>query len=643
MGNTSLIHSIHRQDDRTLDAQDSDINRRRRDDDRNNCNRGGNHDTIHEYNNFMKCKPNIFKGGHSPVANRRWIMHMEVVFESCDCPENKKVLFASRMFEDGALDWWNTRRTILGSAYISSMTWQSFVGLFEREYCTARDLEVLEQSFLTLKKGDKSVEEYAKLFIEKMTFCPHLCATEAATVTRFVNGLPAEYRGFCKGKTTLSLAVDEAKRVEYDLGSKVRKDGNSGFKRSNDRSSGSNKRFKGNSSNSNNYKQLGSWCVQCKSKHTGPCFLSTMSCSRCTGMGHLAKDCTTEPRCHYYDEVVSGTFIVNSSLANVLFDSGANRSFVSTLFAPKLGKFTRLLDKPIEVEIVNGRTSMVRDGFFDCSVEIEGRSFSIDLLPTTAASFDIVVGMDWMSKNGAVTLCSKKIVRITTPDGSVVSVYGDKEKGSVKIISLVKALRCIRQTKDHSGHFLAYVIDLRKANPSIAGIDVVAEFPDVFPDDLPGLPPDREVEFHIDLIPGATLVAKAPYRLAPTKMKELMSQLQELLDKGFICPSSSPWGAPILFGASYFSKIDLRSGYHQLKVDGESVAKTAFRIRYGHYEFLVMPFGLINAPAAFMDLMNRVCRPYLDHFVIVFIDDILIYSKSIEEHRKHLRTVLEGE
>nr|XP_043615867.1 uncharacterized protein LOC122587766 [Erigeron canadensis] len=274
------------------------------------------------------------------------------------------------------------------------MTWQSFVGLFEREYCTARDLEVLEQSFLTLKKGDNSVEEYAKLFTEKMTFCPHLCATEAATVTRFVNGLLAEYRGFCRGKTTLSLAVDEAKRVEYDLGSKVRKDGNSGFKRSNDRSSGSNKRFKGNSSNSNNDKQLGSWCVRCKSKHTGLCSPSTMSCSRCTGMGHLAKDCTAEPRCHYCkhtghqkpdcpklkpidnknerpkttarafnmtaelarsdDEVVSGIFIINYSLANVLFDSGANRSSVSTLFAPKLGKLTRPLDKPIEVEVVDG-------------------------------------------------------------------------------------------------------------------------------------------------------------------------------------------------------------------------------------------------------------------------------------------------
>nr|GEZ28746.1 retrotransposon protein, putative, Ty3-gypsy subclass [Tanacetum cinerariifolium] len=147
-----------------------------------------------------------------------------------------------------------------------------------------------------------------------------------------------------------------------------------------------------------------------------------------------------------------------------------------------------------------------------------------------------------------------------------------------------------------------------------------------------GLPPEREVEFTIELIPGAQPISKAPYRMAPVELKELKDQLQELLERGFIRPS--------LQGAKFFSEIDLRSGYHQLRVKGRDVSKTAFRTRYGHYEFLVMPFGLTNAPAVFMDLMNRVFHEYLDKFVIVFIDDILVYSKMREEHEDHLRIVL---
>ncbi|GJW92285.1 putative reverse transcriptase domain-containing protein [Tanacetum coccineum] len=204
------------------------------------------------------------------------------------------------------------------------------------------------------------------------------------------------------------------------------------------------------------------------------------------------------------------------------------------------------------------------------------------------------------------------------------------------------------------------------------------DFLEVFPEDFPGLLPARHVEFQNDLLPGA--VARTPYRLASAEMKELSDQLKELSDKGFIKPSSSPWGDPILFikkkdrsfrmcidyrelnkltvknryllpriddlfdqlqGSSVYLKIDLRSGYHRLRVREEDVSKTAFRTHYGHYEFQVMPFGLTNTPAVFMDLMNRVCKPYLDQFVIVLIDDFLIYSRNEEEHRERLKTILE--
>nr|GEU71195.1 putative reverse transcriptase domain-containing protein [Tanacetum cinerariifolium] len=228
--------------------------------------------------------------------------------------------------------------------------------------------------------------------------------------------------------------------------------------------------------------------------------------------------------------------------------------------------------------------------------------------------------------------------------------------------------------------FVAYVTKKEPQEKRIEGVPVIRGFPKVFPDDLPGLPPPQQVEFRIDLVPGDAPVARAPYQLAPSEMKELVKQLQELSEKGFICPSSSPWGARVLFvkkkdgsfrmcidyrelnkltvkncyplpriddlfdqlqGSSVYSKIDLRTGYHQLCIREEDIPITTFRTQYGHYEFRVMPFGLTNAPAVFMDLMNRVCKPYLDKLIIVFIDDIFIYSKDKEEHEEHLKTILE--
>ncbi|KAL0333111.1 UNVERIFIED_CONTAM: RNA-directed DNA polymerase [Sesamum calycinum] len=197
--------------------------------------------------------------------------------------------------------------------------------------------------------------------------------------------------------------------------------------------------------------------------------------------------------------------------------------------------------------------------------------------------------------------------------------------------------------------YLAHVIDAKKVNPTLEEIPVVRNFPEVFPDDLPGLPPHREVDFTIETLPGVASISIASYRMAPVELQKLKKQLEELLEKGFVRPSTSPQGAPVLFvkkkddqlkGATTFSKIDLRSGYWQLRIVENDILKTAFRTRYGHYEFLVMPFALTNAPTAFMALMNHTFQEYLDKFVIVFIDD-MVYSKNREEHEQHLRIILQ--
>jgi hypothetical protein len=206
-------------------------------------------------------------------------------------------------------------------------------------------------------------------------------------------------------------------------------------------------------------------------------------------------------------------------------------------------------------------------------------------------------------------------------------------------------------------------------------IRAVRDFPDVFPEELLGMPPDREVEFVIDLLPRTVPISKRPYRMSVEELKKLKKQLTELQEAGYFRPNSSPWGAPILFvqkkdgsqrmcvdyrslndvtvknkyslpriedlfdqmrGAKVFSKIDLCSGYHQMRIRPSDIPKTAFSTRYGLYEFTVMSFGLTNAPAYFMNLMNKVFMEYLDRFVVVFIDDILIYSKSDSDHEEQL-------
>ncbi|GJT08848.1 putative reverse transcriptase domain-containing protein [Tanacetum coccineum] len=254
-------------------------------------------------------------------------------------------------------------------------------------------------------------------------------------------------------------------------------------------------------------------------------------------------------------------------------------------------------------------------------------------------------------------------VRLATGERALqLSVLKGKQQCPRKSILAEGQKRSPRPERSHGGCqvFIAQVMEKKSDDKQLEDIPVVKEFLEVFPEDLPGLPPVRQVEFQIDLISGAAPVSRAPYRLAPSEMHELSNQLLELADRDGsfrMCIDyrelnkltvKNRYPLPRiddlfdqLQGLSVYSKIDLRSGYHQLRVRNEDIPKTAFRTRYGHYEFQVMPFGLTNAPAVFMDLMNRVCKPYLDKFVIVFIDDILIYSRNKEEHADHLRIILE--
>nr|GEY36933.1 putative reverse transcriptase domain, aspartic peptidase domain protein [Tanacetum cinerariifolium] len=259
--------------------------------------------------------------------------------------------------------------------------------------------------------------------------------------------------------------------------------------------------------------------------------------------------------------------------------------------------------------------TLIDHEYVNCPLRFDDRIRPANLLPIYMFDFDVILGMDWLASHRATIDCYARTV-IFDNARTLIS-HGCKG-------------------------FLASVMNTSLESPNIKNLFVVREFVDVFPDELPGLPSAKEIEFGIELIPGAEPISKAPYRMAPVELKELKEQLQEMLENGFIRPSVSPWGAPVLFVKKKDGSMRLSINYHELNriTIHQLISKTAFRTRYGHYEFLVMPFGLTNAPAMFMDLMNRIFHEYLDKFVIVFIDDILVYSKSEEEHEQHLRIVL---
>nr|GEY32485.1 hypothetical protein [Tanacetum cinerariifolium] len=281
------------------------------------------------------------------------------------------------------------------------------------------------------------------------------------------------------------------------------------------------------------------------------------------------------------DNVVAGTFLLNNRYAYILFDIGADKSFVSTTFSSQIDIAPIALDHHYNVEIGGGRIIGLNTIMRDCTLKFLNHPFNIDLLPVELCSFDVIIGMDWLSSN-------------------------ERNESRLNIISCSKA----QEYMSKGCHvFLANITSTKDEDKSnrkrLEDVPVVREFPKVFPEDLP---------------------ARVPYRLAPSEMKELADQLQELTEKWFIRPSSSPWGAPnryplpiidYLFdqlqGSSVYSKIDLRLGYHQLRVQEEDIPKTAFRTRYGHYEFQVMPFGLTNARTVFMDLMNRDEKEHEEH------------------------------
>ncbi|GKB15368.1 putative reverse transcriptase domain-containing protein [Tanacetum coccineum] len=294
--------------------------------------------------------------------------------------------------------------------------------------------------------------------------------------------------------------------------------------------------------------------------------------------------------------VVTCMFLLNNFYASMLFDSGADRSFVSSTFSALLDVASSILDTSYAIELSDGRISETN-----------------------------------LAKYHAVIICDEKIVRIPYGDEMLIIRGDDCDSGSKSKLNIISYMKTHKYIQKGCHVYLAQVTSKKTKDKSekkqLEDVPTVQEFLKVFLEDLPGLPPAQQVKFQIDLVPGVAPVARAPYQLTPAEMQELSTQLQELSDKGFIRPSSSPLGALVLFvkkkdgsfwmWSRVYSKIDLRSGYYQLRVREEDIPKTTFRARYGHYEFQVMSFGLTNAPAVFMDLMNRIRKEHEGHLKLI--------------------------
>ncbi|GJS96163.1 putative reverse transcriptase domain-containing protein [Tanacetum coccineum] len=452
-----------------------------------------------------------------------------------------------------ALTWWNSHVKTIGHDVAYAMTWKNLKKKMTNKYCPRGEVKKLECEMWNLKVKGTDLVSYNQRFQELALMYARMFPEESDKIEKYVSGLP-------------DMINESQKPTCYECGAQGH------FKRD---------------------------CPKLKNNNHGKQGGNGNDPAKVYAVGRAG----TNPD----SNVVTGMFLLNNRYASIFFDTGADRSFVSTTFSSQIDITPSTLDYYYDVELADEKIIRLNAIIWGCTLNFLNHAFNIDLMPIELGSFDVIIGMDWLAKYQVVIVCAEKIVRIPWGNETLI-VRGDGSD---------------RGNKTH--------------------------FPEVFPEDLLGLPPTRQVEFQIDLIHGAAPVAREPYRLAPSEIKELSEQLQELFDKGFIRPISSSWGAPVLIddlfnqlqGSSVYSKIDLRSGYHQLRVREEDILKTAFRTRYGHYEFQVMSFGLTNAPWVFMDLMNQVCKPYLDKIVIVFIDDILIYSKNKKEHEEHLKAIME--
>ncbi|XP_022873085.1 uncharacterized protein K02A2.6-like [Olea europaea var. sylvestris] len=570
------------------------------------------------------------------------------------------------MFVGAASHWWESVSHTRTKEQQRNLTWERFKDEMMAKYFPQALRDFKESEFLQLGQGDMSLTYYERQFEQLSRHALHLVDTEVKKIRRFENGLHPEigmiimshrFTSYCEmlerahaisyQRTTFGQYAQQSRE---SLGKRKWSDQNKNRRNLQNKRPSTEVHIGGTSGSITP-------CPKCNKLHRGECLLGKNMCFRCDKPGHIALNCTEPPKKKDDDQdknkkakarvfalnqreveqdsnVIAGIMLLSDVPAYVLFDSGATNSFISASFVARSNFACVKTNYELEVLIHSGRTVCTNRITKATKLEIDGKILQANLYLLEMKDFDVILGMDWSGLNRAIIRCHEKEVVFHRPGEEEFHFFGAKFKSLAHFVSTIQAKKMLKNESCQG--FLVNITSPQHTGTTVNDINIVRDFAYVFPEDLPGISQDRQVEFTIDLVPGEAPVSKAPYRMAPKELQELKLQLEELLEKCFIRLSVSPWGAPVLFikkkdgsmrmcinylelnhltiknkyplpriedlfdqlkGAILFSKIDLRSGYHQLKIRASDIPKIAFRTRYGHYEFTVMPFSLTNAPA----------------------------------------------
>ncbi|GJX23582.1 putative reverse transcriptase domain-containing protein [Tanacetum coccineum] len=486
----------------------------------------------------VQCQPLNFKGAEGVVGLTRWIEKMESVFNISGCAVENQVKFATCTLLGAALTWWNG------------------------------EIKKLEIELWNLKVKGNDVPAYTECFQELTLICTKFVANETEKVDKYLINFSPMLKGnlTTKGRlmihpeTTMDTRGNPSK-AEYECPPELHVGQAKGSRMVDPCPSATSAIFTTMARAPRGLLSKGLF-PKLKNKNGGNG--NAQGWVYAVGNAEKRGNAPGNPDAN----VVTGTFLLNNHYASILFDTGADRSFISTAFSSLINIAPTSLENCYDVELADGKLVKIDTIIRGCTLNFLDHPFNIDLMPVELGSFDVIIGMDWLRKYHAVIVCDEKLVQVPYGNETLTFCGNESSNGKESRLTVISCSKAQEYMAKGCQVFLAQISAKKEEDKSerkqIKDVPIVRDFPEVFPEDLPGLPPARPVEFQIDLIPGAAPVARAPYRLAPSEMKELSEQLQELSDKGFIRPSSSPWGAPVLF-------VKKKDGSFRMCIDSREV------------------------------------------------------------------------